>query len=165
MTEADASKVMREIDTDNSGEIDVQEFTAWWTKGAQARVATGNGEGSSGVAMAGLRKKVKGAVETAERNVLLKEGKLKLQVPVGGGRAPPVTVAKWEFKQVELTLVPGNGSGGEARFEVVGRGGKHSSQSFLLTMTRQMGKRSLAADERDALFYCWRVLSGAEPAP
>lgn len=161
VSNADVSKVMREIDTDNSGEIDVQEFTAWWAKDAKMRVASGNSEGSGGGAMAGLRRKAKGAVETAQRTVLLKDGKLKLQVPGSGGRAP-VTVAKWEYKQVVLTLIPGDGSGGEARFEIVGLGGK---QSFLLSMNRQMGKQVLVVDERDALFYCWRVLSGAEPAP
>ena len=159
MTAVDARAVMREIDTDASGEIDVEEFTAWWTKDAQSRVlgVPSKDVSSGGSLLAGLRKKVRGAVHTAERTVLFSGGKLKLQVNYGtaGGR---VTLAKWEFAQVEVILKETT-----ERFELRGCGEKqHADKSFLLQMKRQTGKQAQANDERDALYYCWRVLSGAE---
>jgi hypothetical protein len=164
MSADDVRAVMREVDVDGSGEIDVEEFTAWWTKDAKARglgISGSDGSGSSGVSvLAGLRKKVKGAVHTAQRTVLVSGSKLKLQVDyqragAAGGR---VTLAKWEFQQVEVNLM--NES---TAFELRGCGGKDGSdKSFLLQMQRQEGKQTQASDERDALYYCWRVLSGAE---
>ena len=186
MSAHDAQAVMQEIDTDCSGEIDVEEFTSWW-RSRDTKIHGSGGGAGGGVAtaersglLAGLRKRVKGAVETAERIVMFSSGKLKLQVPsgVGGGRSG-VTIAKWEFKQVEVRLrcAGGRGGGGgaeggrgpttsasatAAQFELRGCGGKHDGQSFVLQMKRQIGKQAQAVDERDSLYYRWRVLSGLE---
>lgn len=164
MNTDDMAAVMREIDVDGSGEIDVEEFTAWWTKDAKARalgVPNNNNAGMGGVSLlAGLRKKVKGAVQTADRVVLLNGDKLKLQVDYQrtGTAAGRVTLAKWEYNQVDIRLH----ESGE-RFELRGCGGKENvGTSFLLQMKRQTGKQAQAGDERDALYYCWRVLSGKE---
>jgi hypothetical protein len=164
MSADDVRAVMHEIDVDGSGEIDVEEFTAWWTKDAKARGLGARSGGSPGLGsvslLAGLRTKVKGAVHTAERTVLISGSKLKLQVDyqstgAAGGRA---TLAKWEFKQVEVIL-----NESTDRFELRGCGEKTvADKSFLLQMRRQAGKQAQASDERDALYYCWRVLSGAE---
>lgn len=165
LSATEACAVMREIDTDGSGEIDVDEFTAWWTKDAKSRVLgvpskLGGSSGSVSL-LAGLRKKVKGAVHTAERTVLLSGSKLKLQVEVdrrSGTAARRVTLAKWEIKQLEVRLTEST-----ERFELRGRVEKDGEEkSFLLQMKRQIGKQAQPSDERDALYYCWRVLSGAE---
>lgn len=165
MSADDVRAVMREIDVDGSGEIDVEEFTAWWTKDAKARglgISGSDRSSSSGVSvLAGLRKKLKGAVHTAQRTVLVSGSKLKLQVDCQRAGAPGgrVTLAKWEFQQVEVSLL----NESTERFELRGCGGKAGSDtSFLLQMQRQEGKQTQASDERDALYYCWRVLSGAE---
>ena len=89
MSAADVQKVMEEVDTDGSGEIDADEFSVWWAerRGAQQQW-TGR-----------LRRKVKGALASAARSVLLTEGKLKLQV----GSA---TLAKWGYNHLELRVAP-----------------------------------------------------------
>jgi hypothetical protein len=161
MSADDARAVMQTIDVDGSGEIDADEFTAWWTKERGLAARSDDSRAFGGVSLlAGLRKKVKGAVHTAERTVLISGSKLKLQVDYqsAGAAGRRFTLAKWELKQVEVRL-----NEFTDRFELRGCAEKMAAdKSFLLQMKRQAGKQAQASDERDALYYCWRVLSGAE---
>ena len=105
MSAADVQKVMEEVDTDGSGEIDADEFSVWWAeRSGAAQQWTGR-----------LRRKVKGALASAARSVLLTEGKLKLQV----GSA---TLAKWGYDRLELRVAPSaDGGSFELRGAVEGK--------------------------------------------
>ena len=106
MSAADVQKVMEEVDTDGSGEIDADEFSVWWAERSGARQEQWTGR---------LRRKVKGALASAARTVLLTEGKLKLQV----GSA---TLAKWGYDRLELRVAPSaDGGSFELRGAVEGK--------------------------------------------